>query len=115
MTGIDDRELPLTLALMPVLPRHKIDVSNIRRRKSANSDVGSGPYLVADVKPGQRIVLRRDPNYWAKDLPIRRGLYNFDEIDIEYFRDANSSVRSLQRRASRFPRGNQSGALDEWL
>ncbi len=42
------------------------------------------------VKPGERIILRRDPDYWAKDLPVRRGLFNFDEIDIEYFRDANS-------------------------
>ena len=46
--------------------------------------------MITDVKPGQRIILRRDKNYWAKDLPVRRGLYNFDEIDIEYFRDANS-------------------------
>ena len=89
LTGIGDREMPLTLALMPVLPRHKIDPAKF---DDASLDIptGSGPYIVADVKPGQRIILRRDPNYWAKDLPIRRGLYNFDEIDIEYFRDANS-------------------------
>ncbi len=53
-------------------------------------------------------MLRRDPNYWAKDLPIRRGLYNFDEIDIEYFRDANESVRSVPRRAPRISHRNQS-------
>jgi peptide/nickel transport system substrate-binding protein len=89
LTGIGDREMPLTLALMPVLPRHKIDVSKFDDASLA-IPTGSGPYIVADVKPGQRIILRRDPNYWAKDLPVRRGLYNFDEIDIEYFRDANS-------------------------
>jgi peptide/nickel transport system substrate-binding protein len=89
LTGIGDREMPLTLALMPVLPRHKIDVSKFDDA-SLTIPTGSGPYVVADVKPGQRIILHRDPNYWAKDLPVRRGLYNFDEIDIEYFRDANS-------------------------
>ncbi|HEY8008129.1 MAG TPA: extracellular solute-binding protein [Methylocella sp.] len=89
LTGIGDREMPLTLALMPVLPRHKIDVSKFDDASLA-IPTGSGPYVVADVKPGQRIILRRDPHYWAKDLPVRRGLYNFDEIDIEYFRDANS-------------------------
>jgi peptide/nickel transport system substrate-binding protein len=89
LTGIGDREMPLTLALMPVLPRHKIDVSKFDDASLA-IPTGSGPYIVTDVKPGQRIILRRDPNYWAKDLPVRRGLYNFDEIDIEYFRDANS-------------------------
>ncbi|MGO9238195.1 MAG: extracellular solute-binding protein [Methylocella sp.] len=89
LTGINDREMPLTLALMPVLPRHKIDPAKF---DDASLDIptGSGPYVVADVKPGQRIILRRDENYWARDLPVRRGLYNFDEIDIEYFRDANS-------------------------
>ncbi|HUB65314.1 MAG TPA: extracellular solute-binding protein [Methylocella sp.] len=89
LSGINDREMPLTLALMPVLPRHKIDPSKF---DDASLDIptGSGPYVVASIEPGQRIILRRDPNYWAKDLPVRRGLFNFDEIDIEYFRDANS-------------------------
>jgi len=89
LTGINDREMPLTLALMPVLPRHKIDPAKFDDA-SLDIPIGSGPYIVADVKSGQRIILRRDKNYWARDLPVRRGLYNFDEIDIEYFRDANS-------------------------
>ena len=89
LSGIGDREMPLTLALMPVLPRDKTDPAKFDDASLA-IPTGSGPYLVADVKPGERIVLRRDPNYWAKDLPVRRGLFNFDEIDIEYFRDANS-------------------------
>ena len=89
LSGIGDREMPLTLALMPVLPRHKIDPSKFDDL-SRDIPTGSGPYIITDVKPGQRIILHRDKNYWAKDLPVRRGLYNFDEIDIEYFRDANS-------------------------
>jgi peptide/nickel transport system substrate-binding protein len=89
LSGIGDREMPLTLALMPVLSRHKTNSSTF---DDASLDIptGSGPYRIVDVTPGQRIMLRRDPNYWAKDLPVRRGLFNFDEIDIEYFRDANS-------------------------
>jgi peptide/nickel transport system substrate-binding protein len=84
-----DREMPLTLALMPVLPRGAVDVA---KWDDASLDVpiGSGPYKIAEVKPGERLILKRDPNYWGKDLPARRGLFNFDEIDIEYFRDANS-------------------------
>ena len=84
-----DREMPLTLALMPVLPRHAVDLAKFDDA-SLDAPVGSGPYKIADVKPGERLVLKRDPNYWGKDLPVRRGLFNFDEIDIEYFRDANS-------------------------
>jgi peptide/nickel transport system substrate-binding protein len=89
LTGIGDREMPLTLALMPVLPRHKIDLAKFDDASLA-IPTGSGPYVITNVKPGEHIFLRRDPNYWAKDLPIHRGMFNFDEIDIEYFRDANS-------------------------
>jgi peptide/nickel transport system substrate-binding protein len=84
-----DREMPLTLALMPVLPRHAVDLAKFDDA-SLDPPVGSGPYKIAEIKPGERLVLKRDPNYWGKDLPVRRGLFNFDEIDIEYFRDANS-------------------------
>jgi peptide/nickel transport system substrate-binding protein len=79
--------MPLTLALMPVLPRHGVDLSRFEDA-SLVPPIGSGPYRVAAVKPGERLVLRRNPDYWARDLPVRRGLYSFDEIDIDYFRDA---------------------------
>jgi peptide/nickel transport system substrate-binding protein len=89
LSGTGDREMPLILALMPVLPRHKTDPAKFDDA-SLEIPTGSGPYRIVDVKPGERLMLRRDPNYWAKDLPTRAGLFNFDEIDIEYFRDANS-------------------------
>ncbi|MGQ0443711.1 MAG: extracellular solute-binding protein [Beijerinckiaceae bacterium] len=94
LSGIGDREMPLTLALMPVLPRHKTDPEKFDDASLA-IPTGSGPYEVAEVKPGERIVLRRDQDYWGRDLPVRRGLYNFDVIDIEYFRDANSLFESF--------------------
>jgi peptide/nickel transport system substrate-binding protein len=84
-----DREMPLTLALMPVLPRGAVDVAKFDDA-SLDVPIGSGPYKIAEVKPGERLILKRDPAYWGRDLPVRRGLFNFDEIDIEYFRDANS-------------------------
>ncbi|HTV33252.1 MAG TPA: extracellular solute-binding protein [Methylocella sp.] len=87
--GLNDREMPLTLALMPVLPHNKVDPASFDDASLA-IPTGSGPYLISEVKPGQRIRLKRDENYWGKNLPVRRGLFNFDEIDIEYFRDANS-------------------------
>ncbi|WOJ90773.1 extracellular solute-binding protein [Methylocapsa polymorpha] len=95
LKGVGDREMPLTLALMPVLPRHKIDPAKFDEA-SLEIPTGSGPYRIVDVKPGEHLILHRDPNYWAKDLPIRRGLYNFDEIDIEYFRDANSLFEAFR-------------------
>ena len=95
LQGIDDREMPLTLALMPVLPKHKVDPEKFDEASLA-IPIGSGPYRIVDVKPGERLILRRDPDYWGKDLPIHRGLFNFDEIEIDYFRDANSLFEAFR-------------------
>jgi peptide/nickel transport system substrate-binding protein len=95
LSGSSDRELPLTLALLPVLPRHKVDPATFDDTTLA-APIGSGPYKITEVAPGQRLVLSRDPSYWAKDLAIRRGLFNFDEIGIDYFRDANSMFEAFR-------------------
>jgi peptide/nickel transport system substrate-binding protein len=86
LSGVGDRELPLILAIMPVLPKHATDVEHFADATLAKP-VGSGPYVIAEAKPGERLVLKRDPNYWGADLPSQRGFYNFDEIDIDYYRD----------------------------
>jgi len=95
LTGANDRELPMTLALMPVLSRAHTDAAHFEDQ-TLEIPVGSGPYVVAEVKPGERLVLKRDPNYWARDLPISRGLYNFDEIRIDYFRDATAMFEAFK-------------------
>ncbi len=95
LTGADDRELPLTLALMPVLPKHK---TNVERFSDSSLDIpiGSGPYRIASIKPGEEMILKRNPDYWGRDLPACRGLYNFDDILISYYRDANSMFESFK-------------------
>jgi peptide/nickel transport system substrate-binding protein len=95
LSGANDRELPLTLAIMPVLPRGHTDAEHFEDQTLA-IPVGSGPYRVVEVIPGQRLVLKRNPDYWAKDLPISRGLYNFDEIRIDYFRDATAMFEAFK-------------------
>jgi peptide/nickel transport system substrate-binding protein len=91
----NDRELPLTLALMPVLPAHHTDVTRFDDASLA-IPIGSGPYVIEEVRAGERLLLRRDRNYWAQDLPLMRGLFNFDEIRIDYFRDANSLFEAFK-------------------
>src|SRR5271167_5018952 len=95
LSGSNDRELPLTLAIMPVLPRAHTDAEHFEDQ-TLQIPVGSGPYRVVDVKPGERLVLERDPNYWARNLPITRGLYNFDSIRIDYFRDATAMFEAFK-------------------
>lgn len=86
---VDDREMPLTLGLMPVLSRAHTDVAHFAEASLA-APVGSGPYIVSEVVPGQKLVLTRNPDYWARELPVHRGMFNFDTIEILYFRDVTT-------------------------
>src|SRR5690606_26492737 len=92
----DDRELPLILGLMPILPKHRYDGSRFGV-SSMEMPLGSGPYIVRRVRPGAEISYGRHPEYWGSDLPVNRGRYNFDEISITYYRDANSAFESVKK------------------
>src|SRR5919112_2354717 len=95
LTGSDDRELPLLLALLPLFPAHATDAERFEETTLA-PPVGSGPYVVSEVEPGARIVLKRNPNFWAGDLPAARGLFNFDEVRLDFYRDANSLFEAFK-------------------
>ena len=94
--GASDRELPLILGLMPVLPKHAVDVASFEET-SMTAPVGSGPYRVSDVKPGASVTLKRNPDYWGRELPVNRGLWNFDEIRLDYYREANGAFEAFAR------------------
>ena len=96
LAGANDRELPLILGLMPILPKHAIDVATFEET-TLTAPVGSGPYRVTAVKPGASVTLTRNPDYWGRDLAINRGLYNFDEIRLDYFREANGQFEAFKR------------------
>jgi peptide/nickel transport system substrate-binding protein len=96
LSGAQDRELPLILGLMPVLPKHAVDPATFEETSFA-PPVGSGPYVVAEVRPGRSVRLARNPKYWGRDLGVNRGLWNFDEIRIDYYRDANSHFEAFKK------------------
>jgi len=79
-----DREFPLLLAISPVFPKHATKVEGFDETTLV-PQLGSGPYLVKSIRPGEKIVYVRNPDYWARDLPTKVGMDNFDEISIEYF------------------------------
>lgn len=80
-----DREMPLIMGLMRILPKHAMSAGQFDKT-SLTPPIGSGPYVVADVKPGSQLTLKRNPDYWGRALPVMRGLYNFDEIRFDYYR-----------------------------
>ncbi len=96
LNGANDRELPLILGLMPIFPKHAINVETFEETSLA-APTGSGPYKVADVKAGTSVALVRDPKYWGRDLPVNRGLWNFDEIRFDFYREANGAFEAFKR------------------
>jgi peptide/nickel transport system substrate-binding protein len=94
--GANDRELPLILGLMPILARHATDVATFEQT-TMTAPTGSGPYRVSAVKPGASVTLTRNPDYWGRDLPANRGLWNFDEIRLDYYREANGAFEAFKR------------------
>ena len=95
LSGLDS-EMPLTLSNdAPVLPKHGTDVEHFDD-PTLKPPVGTGPYVIAVVQPGERLILRRNPDYWGQDSPVQRGLFNFDEIEIDYYRDADLSFEAFK-------------------
>ncbi len=89
----DNRELPQIVSEMPVLPKHWWDAKNDKgevrdiTKSSMEVPLGSGAYRVKAFEPGRSITYERVKDWWAKDLPVAKGQYNFDELHIVYFRD----------------------------
>ncbi|HZC56986.1 MAG TPA: extracellular solute-binding protein [Xanthobacteraceae bacterium] len=90
-----DRELPLILGLMPVLPKHAVDLASFERSSLAKP-IGSGPYVIDKVDVGKSVSLKRNPNYWGQKLPINRGLWNFDEVRFDFYRDGNAYFEAFK-------------------
>lgn len=91
-----DRELPLILGLLPILPKHATDPVTFDR-STLKPMIGSGPYRLTDVKPGESVTFTRNPDYWAKDIPSKRGFDNFDQIRLTYYRDENSLFEAFKK------------------
>lgn len=94
--AVGDREMPLIMGLMPILPRHAVSADNFDKT-SFDKFIGSGPYLISDVQPGASITYKRDPNYWGRDLAVNRGQYNFDAIRYDFYRDSASMMEAFRK------------------
>ena len=82
-----DRELALVAGLRPILKKSQWEGKDFANAGIEEIPIGSAPYVIESFEPGRNVVLRRNPDYWGKDLPLRRGTANFDEIRIEFYGD----------------------------
>ena len=96
IASANDRELPLILGLMAVLPKHAIDPENFDK-STLTPIIGSGPYILSEIKAPDYTIYRKNPDYWAKDLPIKQGFDNYDEIRVDYYRDSNVLFEAFKK------------------
>ncbi len=90
-----DRELPLILGLMPIFAKHATNTETFAET-SFTAPLGSGPYAVSEVKPGESITLTRRADYWGWEHPLARGQFNFDEIRTDFYRDSNALFEAFK-------------------
>ena len=89
------RDLPLTVAGLPVLSKAYYAEQPFAET-TLDPPLGSGPYVVDNFAQGRTIVYKRNPDYWAKDLPVNKGRWNFDKIRYEYFRDRTAGMEAFK-------------------
>ncbi|MEM8553001.1 MAG: ABC transporter substrate-binding protein, partial [Pseudomonadota bacterium] len=99
----NDRELPLILGLMPILPAHATDVEAFSRT-TLSPPPGTGPYTIADVDGGRSLTLARNPNYWGNDHPLNQGRYNADNVRFLFYRDDTAMFEAFK-----------TGEIDVWM
>src|SRR6056297_943368 len=96
-TDISRRSLIDQVGSTPVFPKAWYEENDARLDEPRlEAAPGSGPYQVAGYDVNRRVVYARNPDYWAKDLPINRGRHNFDRIRIEYFADDNAAFEAFK-------------------
>ena len=93
---LGDRELPLTIGLMPILSKKSWDGRNFDET-TLTPLVGSGPYIIGDLKTDESITYKKNPDYWGKNLPLAKGFWNFDTVRFDYYRDANAAFEAFKK------------------
>ena len=91
----DSRDLPLSIAALPVFSKAYYSTHDFTKA-DLQPPLGSGPYKIGSFRPGEYVAYMRRDDYWAKDLPVNRGRYNFDEIRYEYYRNRTAGFEALK-------------------
>jgi len=91
----DNREMPLIMGEMPVLPRHYWQGRDFEKT-TLDRPLGSGPYRIGAFEPGRFIVYERVKDYWGAGLAVRKGQNNFDSVRYDYYRDSTVALEAFK-------------------
>lgn len=116
-----NRELPMILGQLPVLPQHYWHNKDFTA-PTLDIPIGSGPYRISHMEPGRKITYARVKDYWGKDLPINVGRFNVDRQTFDYYRDQGVALEAfkagrldfrLENSASQWAESYNGAALDQ--
>ncbi len=93
-TETSNRELPLILSQLKIYSKKDWDGHDFSKPE-LRIPLGSGPYILDKYAPSKYLVFKRNPDYWAKDLPSRKGFFNFDEVRYDYYQDTTVTLQAL--------------------
>jgi microcin C transport system substrate-binding protein len=93
--GAATRDLPMVVGELAILPRHYYETVAFDR-STLDPPVGSGEYVVDEVRPGQSVRYCRNPDYWGTGLPVNVGTHNFDCYVYRYFADNTAAFEALK-------------------
>ena len=96
--GENIRDLPVLVATLPVFSKAYYTANDFLK-ENLEPPLGSGPYEVSDFRQGTFVAYKRRKDYWAADLPVNRGRYNFDELRFEYYRDRAVGLEAFKAKA----------------
>lgn len=92
-----NRELPLILGQLPILPKaYWTRDARSLEETTLDPPPGSGPYIIERINAGRSITYKRNENYWARDLNVAQGRFNFERIKYEYFGDDTIAFEALK-------------------
>lgn len=89
-----NRELPLILSQLKIFSKADWEGKDFAK-PSLNPPLGNGPYKIKDFQAGKYVVLERAKNYWAENLPSRKGFFNFDEVRFDFYQDTTVTLQAL--------------------
>lgn len=89
------RDLISTVGQLYILPKHYYETVPFNQ-STLDPPIGSGPYVISDVDQGRTVTYCRNPNYWAADLNVNVGAWNFDCMVYEYFADSTAAFEALK-------------------
>lgn len=95
-SNTQDRELPLILGLRPILQKAQWEGKDFAESGLDVIPISTAAYVIDDFEAGRFVSLKRNPNYWGRDLPFNRGLYNLDEIRLEFYTDGTAQFEAFK-------------------